>query len=72
MYNGEDIKTAIKSASITDYSQGSVVINEKEITLNAKSYLKRNKIYKDNVWIDTKPLMVENINNENLNDLESN
>lgn len=49
MYNGEDIKTAIKSASITDYSEGSVVISEKQITLNAKSYLKRNKIYKDNV-----------------------
>lgn len=72
MYNGEDIKTAIKSASITDYSEGSVVINEKQITLNAKSYLKRNKIYKDNVWIGTKPLTVENIRNENLNDLESN
>ena len=57
LYKGSNIKTGIKTYSTTDYSLGSVVISNKPLTLNADSYTKRTKIYKDNIWIDTKPLI---------------
>lgn len=57
MYKGNDVKTGLKTSSATNYYQGSVVINEETITLNAESYLKRTKIYEHNIWIDTKPLL---------------
>ncbi len=62
LYKGNNIKTGKKTYSTTNYSEGSVLISNKRITLNADSYTKRTKIYKDNVWIDTKPL-IYNINN---------
>lgn len=61
MYKGKDIKTGIKPYSTTNYLEGSVIISEKEITLNADSYTKRVKVYKDNTWVDTEPLTYNNI-----------
>ena len=61
LYKGNSIKTGKKTYSTTNYYEGSVVISNKPITLNADSYTKRTKIYKDNIWIDTKPL-IYNIN----------
>ena len=62
LYKGYNVKTGKKIYSTTNYYQGSVVINNEPITLKADSYTKRIKIYKDNIWIDTKPLTY-NINN---------
>lgn len=57
LFKGNNIKTGQKTYSTTNYYEGSVVISNKPITLNADSYTKRTKIYKDNIWIDTKPLI---------------
>ena len=58
LYKGINIKIGEKTYSTTSYSQGSVLISNKPITLKADSYTKRTKIYKDNIWIDTKPLIL--------------
>lgn len=62
LYEGNDIKTGLTTYTVTDYSKGSVVIKESELTLHADSYIKRRKIYKDNLWVDTKPLIIKNTN----------
>lgn len=49
LYKGNNIKTGQKTYSTTNYYEGSVVISSKPITLNADSYTKRTKIYKDNI-----------------------
>lgn len=57
MYKGGDVKTGIKTYSTTNYFEGSVVVKDEKITLNADSYVKRIKICEDNVWVSTKPLI---------------
>jgi hypothetical protein len=47
MYNSMNV-TGIKRNTITNYEKGSVVIGQKEVTLNHNSYKKREKIYKNN------------------------
>lgn len=49
IYKDIDVKTAMKTASITDNFKGSIVISDDIITLDANSYNKQTKIYKDNV-----------------------
>lgn len=56
MYNGLYVM-AIKRDTITYHEMGSVLINNKGINLSSDSYKKREKIYLDNKWVDTKPLM---------------
>jgi hypothetical protein len=59
LYKGVNVK-GIKQNTVTVYNEGSVVIDEKEIDLNADSYRKRRKICKKEKWIDTKPLILNN------------
>lgn len=59
-YKGIDIK-GTKRMAVTTYNKGSVIIDDKTITLNHNSYRKREKIYKRNKWIDTKPLYINDI-----------
>jgi hypothetical protein len=69
MYWNKSNVTATKSNTITNYSKGSVLIEEKEVVLNYDSYTKRHKLYNDEgTWIDTKPLEANNdiiINKDN-------
>ena len=53
-----DVNTAIRTTSHIDWSLGHVVIGEKDVTLKADSYKKRDKVYHNNKWIDTKPLVL--------------
>jgi hypothetical protein len=62
MYNGYNVK-AVKQNTITSYDKGSVNIYDKKITLKSDSYTNRDKIYKDNVWTDTKPIVYDVTNN---------
>lgn len=59
-FNNQNIK-AIKSNTKTNYKEGYVNIDTKEITLKYDVYTKREKIFKDNLWIDTKPLYINTI-----------
>jgi DNA polymerase type B, organellar and viral len=56
LYKGIDIK-GMKQDTITVYSEGSVVIDKKEISLNSDSYRKRIKLYENGKWYDTKPII---------------
>jgi len=47
MYNGKVVDTYV-THSVTDYTEGSVVIEDKEISLTPDNYTKRTKIYSDN------------------------
>jgi len=44
LYKGMSVTSAIKRSGIKNYSEGSVSIQEKNITLNHDSYVKRNKL----------------------------
>jgi hypothetical protein len=74
-YKSERIK-AIKTQTIRDFAKGSVTIEDIEAYVSSESYTKREKIYNsDNLWIDTKPLVYDNVtkdlvvdNNNNIND----
>lgn len=58
LYNGIDIKTN-RYETILDYTKGSVTLKvPNEITLKADTYNKRSKIYKNNLWVDTKPFIL--------------
>lgn len=61
MYKGISVK-GVKLNTVTIYEEGSVVIGEKEIELNYNSYKKREKIYKWSRWVNTKPLIYNEIN----------
>jgi hypothetical protein len=61
MYWNKSNVIGTKSNTITDYTKGSVLIEEKEVNLNFDSYTKRQKLYNDEgTWIDTKPLETNN------------
>ena len=55
MYKGFDVE-ALKRNTITNKEKGYVVIDNKKINLRSDSYQKREKIYSDGDWVDTKPL----------------
>lgn len=58
LYNGIDIETK-RFETILDYSKGSVTLKVPHIiNLKADTYKKRTKIYKNNLWVDTKPLII--------------
>jgi hypothetical protein len=59
-YNSNQIK-AKKIDSVKSYKDGSVKILEKEVLLNYNAYTKREKVYSNNLWVDTKPLSYNNI-----------
>ena len=54
---------ANKIYSKTNYSLGSVLIDNKEVIIDWNSYKKREKIYntKTNLWINTRPLYIDNL-----------
>lgn len=58
MYKGNKISTALKISSDKNFSEGFVSIYEKNITLDPASYTKREKIYTNDVWVDTKPILI--------------
>lgn len=50
---------ALQRYSKTNYSNGEVIIGTKNITLNPNSYVKREKLYVDNKWVDTNSLFID-------------
>ena len=61
MYRGINVK-GVKQDTITNYEKGSVVISTKNIILNYNCYKKREKVYIDGLWVDTKPLIYSTVN----------
>lgn len=57
MYNNLSIK-AVQSESVTSYSEGQVTIGVKNVMLDPSSYVKRQKVYENDIWVDTKPLVL--------------
>lgn len=73
MLGGEKIDTAIKKVGYKDYSDGSVTICKEKVTINSEPYNKRERFYENNIWVDTKPLVIGSLRlrrdkkvNENL------
>nr|QWO71376.1 DNA polymerase [Calocybe gangraenosa] len=61
MYLSNKNITATKYNSIINFPKAYVLIEKKKVTLNYNSYTKRNKIFnKEGLWIDTKPLNINN------------
>lgn len=71
MYKGINVK-GVKKYSIVNYTKGSVVIDKKDIYLNYNSYRKREKIYQDKKWVNTKPLYYNDGFDYNKNSVNSN
>lgn len=66
-WNKMNIK-ASKFNTIINYENTSVLIEKKEVELNYNSYMKRDKIYNSKgIWIDTKPLLHNNLISNNYN-----
>jgi hypothetical protein len=61
--------TAMKNQSKMDYELGTVNISSKEVRLNWDSYTKRTKVYKGNLWVDTKPQILPISEVDNFKDL---
>lgn len=62
LLHDKNVYTAKKKQSKIDWSIGHVVIEEKDnITINSNNYTKRVKIHSDEVWVDTKPVFINNI-----------
>lgn len=62
LLQNKNVYTATKKQSKIDWSVGHVVIEEKDnITINSDSYTKRAKIYNDEVWVDTKPVFINDM-----------
>lgn len=45
-----------RSETYLNYKEGYVNINKKNIILNYNSFTKRDKLYKNGLWVDTKPI----------------
>ena len=71
MYNGINVK-ATKRNTITNHEEGYVLISDKSIELNSDSYKKREKVYLEDKWIDTKPLIYNNSFHNNSGNNNSN
>lgn len=61
LLNNINVTTAVKSQSKADWSKGEVKIEDIEVTLYSDSYKKRDKIYNNNLWINTKPIFINQI-----------
>ena len=58
LYKGIDIE-AIRTESIRNFTEGYVnILVDRKIVMSANSYTKRDKVYKDGLWYDTKPLVL--------------
>ena len=67
MYYKDVNVTAIKTNTITNFQKSSVLIEKKDVNINPDSYTKREKIFNKNlIWIDTKPLIYSNTENNKL------
>lgn len=65
MVKGVSMRVHKKSA-VTNWSKGSVIISKEPIDLSSEAYISREKIYKNGLWVDTKPI---NINETDISDL---
>jgi len=71
LYKGEKVET-VRTEAYRDFSQGFVNINiVKPIILNGDAYAKRLKIFRDGIWVDTKPLIIGNIDIPSKNEIIS-
>ncbi len=59
LYKGLEVESK-RTETYKDFSEGYVNLNTTPITLSCSAYTKRLKIYKNNMWIDTKPLVINN------------
>lgn len=53
--------TALKTQSKLDFEEGSVNIFDSSAVIRHNSYSKREKIYDGGIWVDTKPLNINNL-----------
>ena len=63
MYYNQTNATAIKLSTDLSFARGTVNINTKNVgrtPLNYNSYSKREKIYKNDIWVDTRPIKYSN------------
>ena len=59
MYNMKVVKQATKVSSVKNIVKGSVLIKTKsDVTLDATSYKKRERIFEKGKWIGTKPIVI--------------
>jgi len=58
LYNGINIEELPRKSSVKDWEGWSVAINDVPVTLKADAYKRRQKIYDNGKWIDTKPLFI--------------
>ena len=57
LYLGENIVTT-RFQSKLDYNLGTVNINKiKNISVNGNAYIKREKLYENSIWYNTKPIL---------------
>ena len=58
LYKGIDVE-AVRSESERNFQDGYVnILIDKTITMSANSYTKREKLYENDLWVDTKPLVL--------------
>lgn len=60
LYNGFSVN-ALKRNTTTNHQEGYVLIGDVKIKLDSNSYVKREKVFLDNKWVDTKPLKYEEL-----------
>ena len=66
LYKGESIYTGVRSEAQINWSKCEVRITDREnMLLSSDSYTKREKIYMDNRWVDTKPKVIDNLSSNN-------
>lgn len=64
MWKGESVYTGIKIIANKDYEDGFATNTKKEnIILNHESYNRREKVFINNIRVDTKPLVINSISN---------
>lgn len=56
-YKNQGVK-AIKGDTYVDFEQGTVNIKDKEVMLHYNAYTKRQKIFNEGLWVDTKPIVI--------------
>nr|ABR20837.1 DNA polymerase [Fusarium proliferatum] len=57
-YNMEVYESAIKTTAKRDYTRGSVNIDSKKVTLNIDKYTKRERIFINKSWVNSKPIWI--------------
>jgi hypothetical protein len=61
LLNNKNINTAIKRESKMNWALGDVKIQDKNVTITSTGYTKRNKIFIQNNWVNTAPLIINQI-----------